>query len=262
MQFEPQDLNDLQLAKSLLENPGLAARLTGMLGTPLERGLAMLPKGWGSQVNALAQTALLKASDAALRSLRDQPGSKAHKRWHTMGVAASGAAGGFFGLAGLAVELPITTTVMLRSIADIARSEGESLAQADTRHACIEVFALGGPTPEDDALESGYFAVRAALATSISEATRHIATRQLSSEGAPVLVRLISTVASRFGVQVTEKAAAQTVPALGAAGGAAINTLFINHFQDMAQGHFIVRRLERRYGKEEVRHVYSQLPAS
>jgi hypothetical protein len=55
---------------------------------------------------------------------------------------------------------------------------------------------------------------------------------------------------------LSEKAAAQAVPAIGAAGGAIINTLFIDHFQDMARGHFIIRRLERKYGKEIVEHTY------
>jgi hypothetical protein len=31
------------------------------------------------------------------------------------------------------------------------------------------------------------------------------------------------------------------------------NLLFIDHFQDVARGHFIVRRLERAYGAETVR---------
>ena len=55
-----------------------------------------------------------------------------------------------------------------------------------------------------------------------------------------------------------EKAAAQAVPAIGAAGGAIINTLFIDHFQDMARGHFIIRRLERKYGKEAVEATYKR----
>ena len=38
---------------------------------------------------------------------------------------ASGAAGGAFGLATLPVELPVSTIIMLRSIAAIARNEGE-----------------------------------------------------------------------------------------------------------------------------------------
>jgi hypothetical protein len=78
----------------------------------------------------------------------------------------------------------------------------------------------------------------------------------VAEESAPALVRLIIQISERFSVQVSEKAAAQAVPAIGAAGGAIINTLFIDHFQDMARGHFIVRRLERKYGKEIVEATY------
>ena len=52
--------------------------------------------------------------------------------------------------------------------------------------------------------------------------------------------------------------AAQAVPVIGAAGGALINTLFMDHFQDMAHGHFTVRRLERKYGEEVVKLAYEQ----
>jgi hypothetical protein len=38
-----------------------------------------------------------------------------------------------------------------------------------------------------------------------------------------------------------------------------INTIFIDHFQDMARGHFIVRRLERVYGTDEVKRQYEKL---
>lgn len=108
----------------------------------------------------------------------------------------------------------------------------------------------------DDASESGYFAVRAALAQSVTKAAEYIAEKGLAEESAPALVRLIIQVAERFSIQVSEKAAAQAVPAIGAAGGAIVNTLFIDHFQDMARGHFIVRRLERKYGKEIVEETY------
>jgi len=69
-------------------------------------------------------------------------------------------------------------------------------------------------------------------------------------------VRLIALIGARFGIVVSEKAAAQAVPILGAAGGALVNTVFIGHYQDMAQGHFMVRRLERRHGSEVVREAY------
>jgi hypothetical protein len=91
------------------------------------------------------------------------------------------------------------------------------------------------------------------LAKSVSEAARFVAERGLIEEGAPIVVRFISQVASRFGVVLTQKFAAQALPLVGALGGASVNYLFIEHFQETAQSHFTVRRLERAYGKDIVR---------
>lgn len=148
---------------------------------------------------------------------------------------------------------------MLRSIADIARSEGENLADPDAALSCVQVFALGGRTGSADAAESGYFVVRSLLAKSITEAARFITERGLVEEGAPILVRFIAQVASRFGVVVTQKLAVQTLPVVGALGGAAVNYAFIDHFQDVARGHFTIRRLERAYGKAAVRAEYERI---
>jgi hypothetical protein len=68
-----------------------------------------------------------------------------------------------------------------------------------------------------------YFAVRGLLAKSVAEAARFIVERGGMAEGAPVMVRLIAQIASRFGVAVTQKLAAQAVPVIGALGGAAVN---------------------------------------
>ena len=78
-------------------------------------------------------------------------------------------------------------------------------------------------------------------------------------DGAPVIVRLLAQIAARFNTVVGEKIMAQGVPIVGALGGATINVLFVEHFQDMARGHFIVRRLERKYGEVEVRKAYSEI---
>jgi hypothetical protein len=155
--------------------------------------------------------------------------------------------------------LPVSTTIMLRSIAQIARAEGEDLSAPEAALACIEVFALGGNRPGEAALESEYFAVRGALAMSFSESARFILQHGLANETAPVLARLVSQIAARFGVVVTEKLAAQAVPLVGAVGGAAVNLAFVQHFQTVARGHFTVRRLERAYGTELVRFEYERL---
>jgi hypothetical protein len=143
---------------------------------------------------------------------------------------------------------------MLRSIGDIARAEGEDLRDPETALSCLQVFALGGPQGEVDAANSGYFAVRGLLAKSVAEAARFIVDRGVVAEGGPVLLRLIAQIASRFGVVVTQKLAAQAV-----LGGAAVNYTFIDHFQEIARAHFTVRRLEKRYGKDTVRAAYEEL---
>lgn len=254
------DAQQLATAKILLENPGLAARLTHLLGSPIEKGLALLPQPVSGKLHRITHSALVKAADFATQTLQDTPGIEASRSWHKLGAALSGGAGGFFGLPGLAVELPVSTVIMLRSIADIARSEGEMLNSTEARLACLEVFALGGRSTRDDGAESGYFAVRTLLAKSLTDAGEFIALHGASKEAAPVILRLVDAIASRFGLQVSEKFAAQSLPVIGAAGGALINTLFINHFQDMARGHFMVRRLERAYGELAVREAYERLP--
>ena len=260
MQITSEDLNDLRLAKQVLENPSLAAKITNVIGSPIEKGFELLPAKWSEAVSDATRKALETALDLALLTLGKTGQGQAQNIWHKLAVAASGGTGGALGIPGLIVELPVSTGIMLRSIADIARGEGEQLNLPEVKLACIEVFALGGRTSKDDASESGYFAVRAALAKAVSEAAEFIAERGLAKEGAPAIARLISQLAERFGVTVSEKAAAQAVPAIGAVGGALINLVFIDHFQDMARGHFTVRRLERKYDPATVKAAYVALP--
>ena len=258
--ISPDDLSELKAAKELLENPGLAARVTSMLGSPIERGFQLLPEKWSSAVQSAVEISLNRALNIAVASLGGRPEGKIRRaRLHRAAVIGTGGLGGAFGLAALPLELPLSTTIMLRSIADVARSEGEDLDRPETKLACLEVFALGGNSSADDSVETGYYAVRAALATSLADAAQHIAQRGLSTEGAPALVRLLAAIASRFGIVVSEKAAAMAVPAIGAVGGGVVNALFIDHFNSMARGHFKVRSLERKYGRQLIQEAYQNL---
>lgn len=259
MSMAKDDIKDLRYAKTLLENPSLAARISNLLGSPIEKGFEALPATWKDVVQRATEKSLAKALNFALRTMNDSTRPASSDKTHKMFVLATGAGSGAFGLPALTIELPVTTIIMLRSIADIARSEGEQIGLLETKIACLEVFALGGRTKNDEGTETGYFVVRAALARTIAEATNYIAETGLAREGAPVLVKLIATLASRFGIIVSEKAAAQAIPLIGAAGGALINTIFIDHFQNMARGHFMIRRLERAYDKDLIRREYEKL---
>lgn len=256
------DREALREAKRALENPGLAAKITNALGVPVEKALGMLPDTWSVPAARAAHSAIATALHVAAGSLKRTPGGKAGNRLHKALVVATGAGGGAFGLPALAVELPVSTTIMLRSIAAIARSQGEDLTDINARLACLEVFALGGRSGRNDASEAGYYAARSAFGKVMVDAARYIGQRGLAKEGAPPVVRLIMYVAERFGIQVSEKLATQAVPVIGAAGGALINYVFMDHFQSMAHGHFTVRRLERIYGEEAVRQEYEAMNSS
>ena len=259
MEWEKKDLQDLETAVNLLENPGFIAKISDLVGKPIEFVLDKLPSGASDKISKAVHESLLAAVNIAVMTMDPKERGEPWFKGHRAAAGIAGGVGGAFGLVALAIELPITTTIIMRSIADIARSEGEDLSNLQSKFACLEVFAMGGTSDEDDATESGYFAVRTALARAVSEAAKYVAENTVIEKGAPVIVRLLAKITTRFNTVVGEKIVAQGVPVLGALGGATINVLFVDHFQDMARGHFIVRRLERTYGEDEVKEKFKEI---
>jgi hypothetical protein len=255
----PKDTEDLRRAVDCLEDASFAQRLTDAVGRPVGMLSRAMPQSARRLIAHVSETALRGALKFALRTLDLNASAKPANRAHKLAAAASGAVGGALGLAALPFELPISTTILLRSIAEIAREEGEDLSVPEAAFACIEVFALGGQGGGEAAFESGYFTVRAALAKSVSDSARFVAAQGVAALPAPVVARLISQIAARFGIVVSEKVAAQAAPILGAIGGAAVNAAFADHFQTLARGHFIVRRLERQHGASVVAFEYQRL---
>jgi hypothetical protein len=252
---------ELRAAFDALEYPSFAARLSSVLGTPLEAGLRLLHPAWERAIRRAAEVAVNRALQAMVGTFPANAAATSSNGRHARACIGAGAIGGFFGLPGLLLEAPFTTAIILRSIADIARAQGESLTDTQTQLACIEVFALGGPSTEDDAAETGYYGVRLAMAAHFS-AFRLLLGRPASEVTLPSTVVAVRAVASRFGFAISEKAAAQMVPILGAAAGAVVNGLFIRHFQSIATGHFTVRRLERQYGSDVVHTEYENIRQS
>ncbi len=271
LQDNPRDLADLQRAVALLEAPTLTARMSNLVGSPLEFAVRKLPGSVSSKIQKVTEAALYKATQSALLTMdRKQPGKPASPRLHKLAAAASGAIGGAGGLPALAIELPLSTTIIMRAVADIARSEGFDLNDFATRQACLEVFALGGNSGKDDASETGYYLARGFS----TEVMRHLSAELAGSavsgshglilglgpkEAGKLMARIVEKVAARFGVVVSEKFAAQAVPVIGALTGATLNTLFTGYYQDMARGHFIIKRLEQSYGFEPVRLAYAAI---
>jgi EcsC family protein len=254
----------LRRAVHALESERLISRLSEYASQPLDRILNRLPRVATDTLNDAVRTSLYRCLDVAVRSLgRDR---SAPRPWLSSTVAGlTGGIGGAFGFVALPIELPVTTTLMFRSIAQIARSEGEDLTSLPSRLACMEVFALGpqpggdhqGDTPAE--IDVGYYAARTLLTRLTNEAAILLLERGMADTSLPVVARLVAQISSRFGVTVSERIAAGAVPVLGAVSGAAVNALFMDHFQRLAQGHFTVRRLEREYGASLVREHYAVL---
>jgi hypothetical protein len=253
------DRDALKMAKLRLEHPNLAAKIAEYVGKPIEKAIGMLPAGAKDLIADSSRGALATGLKFAVGTMGDPNPKASQDRLHKILVAGTGVVGGAAGLASMLVELPVSTCIMLRSIADIARSEGHDITAPDVQLACLEVFALGGKAASDDASEEGYWAIRFALATAVSEAATYLANRGAVVEGVPQLVRFVSAIAARFSVIVTEEVAAKAIPVVGAVSGGLINLAFLDHFQEMARGHFVVKRLEAQYGTDLVQAEYGKL---
>lgn len=138
MVMNSEDFKRLQGVRDLLENPGLAAKLTNVIGMPFEKAFDYLPAKWSDAIQTVTQKSLRHALDVAIKTI----------------------------------------------------SHSDRKSSNDILHKILVV--------------------------------------------------------------------ASAVPVIGAAGGALINSIFMDHFQNMARGHFIMRNLEKIYGTEEVSRVYHQ----
>lgn len=246
---------ELVTAVSQLERNNFIARLAQYAGTPVDAIVRYLPRSVNERLRSATETAILKCVDVAVNSLEEE-GEPPANFAHMLMTGVTGSIGGFIGILALPFELPLTTSLMLRSIAEIARAEGEDLADLEARMACIEVFAMGSGRNDDGGLNFEYYAVRAVVAEFLREASRYVLERGAINASTPIVIRFVGEIVSRFGFAISERFASSAVPVLGAAGGAVINMVFMDHFQRVARGHFTVRRLERQYGAEIVRAHY------
>jgi hypothetical protein len=259
-----------------LERPGRLVEFLNTMGKPAEAIIKGMSAWASSRVERAVRRALLDAVGWAAKTLDSSIHAdekhvsalsnvvvKSRGAMHVTAAAILGGVGGAFGLAALPLELPVTTLVILRSIASIARDFDADLDDPATRLECVSVLSLGGPSLSDDAMDSSYLTTRIGLTLLVRDAGRFLAgksTLQLSEAlargAAPEVTRLIGAIAGRFGYLALDLAYAEMVPIVGAVGGAALNGYFANFFNQIAYYHFGLRRLERIYGEEAVQNIY------
>jgi hypothetical protein len=254
----PADHAALTSAVKRLENPNFAAKLADYAGAPINRIMSMLPKTVNRQISGMVRDAVMKGLDVAVDTLEEKPPPSPAIKFSSFIAGVAGGLSGLFGLGALAIELPLTTTVMLRSIAEIARHEGEDLSTLEARLACLEVFAFGTKRTDEN-VDVGYYAARTLISKYTSDVAALFLERGAIDVSAPVVSNLVTEIVSRFGIVVSDKIAAGAVPIIGALSGATVNVIFMDHFQKIAKGHFTLRRLERTYGSAHIRQHYATL---
>ena len=250
----------LQNAVKYLEGRNFAARLADYAGVPIHRVLGFLPKTLNKQLSGAVRSAVLKGLEVAVDTLDEKPPRSPSTGFSSFLAGVTGGVSGLFGFGALAFELPLTTTLMLRAIAEIAQHQGEDLSTLEARLACLEVFAYGAKRNEDN-LDVGYYAARALISKYTHDIAALALERGAIDASAPVVASLVSEIVSRFGLVVSDKVAAGALPIIGAVGGATVNIVFMDHFQRIAHAHFTLRRLERIYGSSHIKQRYAELAA-
>jgi len=242
------------------------------VGGFVEMGMRKIPKKtqiWlQKQVNKMLMTTL-KANLVTLQKGKKlkNPSKKSYKALVTSTGIASGLFGSTTGIGTLIFtsEMALSTKFIMRSIMDIARSHGEDLHDINTQLSCLQVFAFGNSAKDNDGLKTDYYSTRVAMNSTIKEAVKFVSqngikdlSKLLISSTNPLL-KLLGTIAGRFTVQVSEKFIAQAIPVAGAISGGSLNYAFINHFQKIAEAHFTIRKLERKYSNELIMKTYEKL---
>ncbi|PIV79682.1 MAG: protein EcsC, partial [Rhodobacteraceae bacterium CG17_big_fil_post_rev_8_21_14_2_50_63_15] len=179
-----------------------AIDLLNLIGGRAESLLDRLPEAVRARLDSATEDALRYAAEAAHRS-RGTLGVVPGWRMRAL-TTVMGAAGGMGGLPTALAELPITTTVLLRAIQDVAVEHGFDPQEPGVRFGSIEVFGAAGPLTRDDGANLGFLATRMTLTGSAMRG-------------------LIARVSPRLATVLGQKLAAQTIPILGAAAGAATN---------------------------------------
>lgn len=210
------------LARRYRAAGGMGIQVLNAVGGKAESLLDRLPAPVRAGLTDATESALTLAMKAAQGSRQALPHQS--ERTNVVWTTAMGAVGGLGGLSTALVELPVTTTVLLRAIQDVAVERGFDPASENVQFDCIRVFSAAGPLAMDDGADLGFVSLRLTLTGN-------------------AMHKMIAAVAPRLAAAMGQKLAVQSVPILGAVAGASVNYVYTRYYQQIAHVHFGLRRL-------------------
>ena len=206
----------------------LGVQVLNALNKPTDSLLMRLPDYARDRLEDLTARGL----EASLHLARHSRRVVGHQKpWiNTAAATLTGVVGGAGGLGASLAELPVTVTLLMRSVQAVAVDYGLDPDRPAVQRDCLLVFAASGPLSPDPGLEMSFLASRSTL----TGATVH---------------RAIALVAPRLAGVMGRKLAMQTVPVLGAASAVATNLSYAQYYQQMAHVVFGLRRLSIETGE-------------
>lgn len=157
-------------------------------------------------------------------------------------------------------DVTSSMTLLSRHTCRVATAYGYSSKSPENLPHLIAAMA-----PQTESSDEGYLAMKTAVVTSIRESGQFVARttgvlmdRQMLEREAPQMVRLITYVADRLGVVITQKELGILVPIAGAVLNSSINMAFQQVGHQTAKDYFRRLLLEDRYGEELVAYAVQQ----
>jgi hypothetical protein len=157
-------------------------------------------------------------------------------------------------------DITTSLTLLSRHTCQVATAYGYSSREVKNLPHLIAAMA-----PKTETGDEGYLALKTAVVTSISESGKFLARtgavvidRQVLEREAPQMIRLITYVADRLGVVLTEKELGIIVPVAGAVLNSSLNVAFQRLGHQTAKDYFRRLILEDRYGEEIISYALAQ----
>lgn len=216
-----------RLARRYVDAGGLGMDILSAIGGGAQTVIEKLPgfvRGRLDHVTMSGLTRAVRVAGRSRRMVRDRG-----DWFNRLASSVTGAAGGVAGLPGAMVELPLTITMLLRSILDIAAEHGFDPDDEDIRMEALRVFAAAGPMADDDGTDLGLLAAKMSITGQTVQG-------------------LIARIAPRLSAVLGQKLAAQATPVFGALAGATINYTFARYYQELARVQFGLLRLAQESG--------------
>jgi len=157
-------------------------------------------------------------------------------------------------------DVTSSMTLLSRHTCRIATAYGYSSKKMDNLPHLMAAMA-----PQTETSDEGYLALKTAVVTSIRESGQFMSRsasvvldRQLLEREAPQMIRLITYVADRLGIVITQKELGILVPIAGAVLNSSINIAFQQVGHQTAKDYFRRVLLEDRYGEELIAYAIQQ----